>query len=144
MFAGMDPLRRVLLGSGRLPAELRAVVAAEETLVLEEGLTGSVTYRHFKAPGQRANWRKEAVSGAIAVTDVRLVVWAGRFKHIDVPHDHPLRAGIEVGADRPDRICFSYDAGAGNPSRSGRVEVKLRTPRAAHAADLLGRLAAGR
>jgi hypothetical protein len=69
--------------------------------------------------------------------------WPGRFKHIDVPHDHPLRAGIDVAAERPDRIRFAYDAGAANPSRSGTVEVRLRTARAAHVAELLGRLAAG-
>jgi hypothetical protein len=135
-------LRRVLLGSGELPADLRAALAAEEHLVLEEGLPGSVTYRNFRAAGQFAAWRKNAVSGAIAVTDQRLVVWAGRFKHIDLPHDHPVRAGIKVAAERADRICFGYDAGATNTSISGQVEVRLRTRQAADIAGLLGRLAA--
>jgi hypothetical protein len=134
--------RRVLVGSGQLPADLRAAVAAEERLVLEEGLAGSVTYRNFRAPGQFAAWRKNAVSGAIAVTDQRLVVWAGRFKHIDVPHDHQVRAGIEVTAERPDRIRFGYDAGATNTSLSGHVEVRLRTRQAVDIAGLLDRLAA--
>jgi hypothetical protein len=135
-------LRRVLVGSGQLPGDLRATVAAEEQLVLEEGLPGSVTYRNFRAPGQFAAWRKNAVCGAIAVTDRRLVVWAGRFKHIDVPHDHPVRARIEVTAERPDRICFRYDAGATNTSLSGQAEVRLRTRQACDIAGLLDRLAA--
>ncbi|MGH3248360.1 MAG: hypothetical protein ACRDOI_19460 [Trebonia sp.] len=139
----MALLRRVLLGSGRLPAEVRVALAAEESLVLEEGLAGSATRRRFRVPGAYAGFRWDAVSGAIAVTDRRLVVWAGRFKHIDVPHDHPLRAAIDVTADRPGRICFAYDAGAGDPSRSGKVEVRLRTARAASVAELLGRLALG-
>jgi hypothetical protein len=139
----MSMLRRMLLGPGRLPDELRSALTAEDTLVLEEGLTGSVTYRNFRAPGQYAKWRKEAVSGAIAVTPGRLVVWAGRFKHIDVPHDHPLRDGIKVIAESAERICFAYDAGAGNPSRSGQVEVRLRVRQAAEVAGLLSRLAAG-
>jgi hypothetical protein len=125
--SGMGLLRRVFLGSGELPGDLRSAVAEEQPLVLEEGLAGSVTYRRFRAPGEYAGWRKDAVSGAIAVTGRRLVVWAARFKHIDVPHGHPLRAGIEVAAERPDRICIAYDAGAGKPLRSGRVEVRLRT-----------------
>lgn len=136
-------LRRLLLGSGQFPADLRSALTAEGAQVLEEGLVGSVTYRHFHAAGQHSNWRKEAVSGALAVTPQRLVVWAGRFKHIDVPHRHPAREGIYVCAERPDRICFGYDAGATNPSRSGRVEVRLRTSAAAEFADLLTRLAAG-
>lgn len=136
----MSLLRRVLLGSGQLPAELRSAVVAEEPLVLEEGLFGSVTYRHFPSPGE--NWRKDAVSGAVAVTGRRLVVWADQFKHIDVPHDDPLRAGIVVAAERPGRICFAYDVVTANRSRPGRVEVRLRTAQAAHVAELLGRLAA--
>ena len=139
----MGLLRRARLASGRLPVELRSSISAEELLVLAEGLPGSVTCRHYRAPGQYASWRKDPAAGTIAVTDRRLVVWAGKFKHIDVPHDHPLRAGIEVTADRADRICFGYDAGAANPARSGRVEVRLRTARAADIAGLLGRLAAG-
>jgi hypothetical protein len=139
----MNPLLRILLGSGQLPPELRAAVTAEETLFLEEGLTGSVTYRDFRIPGHgRGNWRKQAASGSIAVTRQRLVVWAFRYKHIDVPHDHPVRAGIAVTAEQPDRICFAYDAGATDPSRSGKVEVRLGTPNARQIAELLGQQAA--
>jgi hypothetical protein len=60
------------------------------------------------------------------------VVWTGRSKHIDVPLNHPLRAAIEVSYDPPDRVRFAYDAAAFGPSRSGQVEVRLRTPQAAH------------
>ena len=45
--------------------------------------------------------RKTRAFGAIAVTSQRLVVWAGRFEHIDVPHGHPLRAGVEVAVPQP-------------------------------------------
>jgi hypothetical protein len=137
------PSLRLLLGSGQLPPELRDAVAAEQPLVLAEGLAGSITYRRFRAPGRYSWWRKTRAFGAIAVTSQRLMVWAGRFEHIDVPHRHPLRAGVEVAADRPDRLCFAYDAGATNPTRSGRVEVRLRTAQAQDLAALLARLAEG-
>lgn len=133
----MNPFLRLLLGSGRLPEQIRAELAAGGIVLLEEGLTGSVTYRRFRAPGQRANWRKQAVTGAVAVGADRLVVWAGHFRHIDVPLAHPVRAAIEVRAERPDRVCFAYDAAATSPDRSGRVEVRLRTPRAEHIVRLL-------
>ena len=137
----MDLLRRALLGSGALPADVRVAITAEEALVVEEGLTGSVTRRRVRAPGQYTWLGWDVVAGAVAVTDRRLVVWAGRFKHIDVPHRHPLRAEIAVTADRPGRVCFTYGAGAGHPSVSGRVEVRLRTARAAEITELARRLA---
>jgi hypothetical protein len=54
-----------------------------------------------------------------------------------VPLDHPLRAAIEVSLYPPDRVCFAYNAEAFGPSRSGQVEVRLRTPHAARIVELL-------
>jgi hypothetical protein len=139
----VNPLRRLLLGSGRLPDDLRTAIAAEGPLLTEEGLPGSVTYRNYRAPGERAALRKEATTGAFAITGERLVVWAGGLRHIDVPHAHPQRATIDVTVDRPGRVCFGCDADATDPARSGRVEVRLRTQQASRVAELLGQLAAG-
>ncbi|WP_018636472.1 hypothetical protein [Parafrankia elaeagni] len=133
----MNPLRRILLGAGQLPAPLRDELEAEKLVLLAEGLPGSITYRHYRAPGQRSNWRKEAVTGAIAVTALRLVVWAGRGKNIDVPLAGPFLAAIEIGLESPNQVRFAYDAGKFSPVRSGAVEVRLRTPRAADVVALL-------
>ncbi|WP_035928362.1 hypothetical protein [Pseudofrankia saprophytica] len=133
----MNPVRRMLLGAGQLPADLRASLESEDLVLVEEGLTGSITYRNYRAPGQRSSWRREAVSGAIAISAGRLVVWAGRGKHIDVPRAGVFLAAIDIGVEPPDRVRFAYDAGKFNPTRSGTVEVRLRTPRAAHVAELL-------
>ncbi|MEV0779469.1 hypothetical protein ACIBLA_20670 [Streptomyces sp. NPDC050433] len=133
----MNPLLRVLLGSGKLPDELRAALVAEQPVLLEEGLTGSVTYRRYRAPGEWASYEKKSVVGAVVVTPRRVVVWAGRFKHVDVPLNHQLLASIEVKAETPDRVSFAYDAGRTNPAKSGQVEVRLRTPQARRIAELL-------
>jgi hypothetical protein len=44
----VNPLR-LLLGSGRLPAQIRAELAHDDVVLLEEGLVGSVTRRHYRA-----------------------------------------------------------------------------------------------
>jgi len=134
---GMNPLRRKLAGAGRLSDNLRAALTAEGLLLLEEGLAGSITYRSYRAPGSRSSLRKEATSGAIAVTTQRLVIWAGGGKSIDIPLHHPFRAALKVSIEQPGRICFSYDAGRFRPDRSGTVEVRLRTAQATRIADLL-------
>lgn len=133
----MNLLRRLLTGSGRLPAELRAELEEDEPVLLEEGLAGSITLRHYRAPGKRASWKKRAISGAIAVTRHRLVVWAGGERHIDIPLADPRRSAIDVVAETPERVCFAYDAGAFDDRRAGQVEVRLRTPQAARIAELL-------
>jgi len=130
-------------GKGRLPESLRASLAGadEDMLVLLEDLPATITYRHFRAYGEYSLWKREWTRGAIAITDQRLVVWAGAFLHIRFPHAHPLRARIGVSAKRADRVCFRYHAGITNPSLRGHVEVRLHTSWAAGIADLLSRLA---
>ena len=110
--------------------------------MLEEELPGSVTYRNYRTPGRYSKLRKHGVMGSIALTDRRLLVWANHVKHVNVPHHDPLRAGIKVRVDQPDRICVSYDAGTGDPGMSGQVEVRLRTTRASTIAWLCRDLAA--
>ncbi|MFE9322100.1 hypothetical protein ACIHDR_32910 [Nocardia sp. NPDC052278] len=85
-------------------------------------------------------WERREVSGAIAVTvGRRVLVWAGRFKHIDVPMTHPLWAAIEFRLDRPDRVCFVYDPATTDPPEPERVEVRLRTSQAKQLAQLMTR-----
>ncbi|WP_218022235.1 hypothetical protein [Nocardia amamiensis] len=85
-------------------------------------------------------WERRAVSGAIAVTvGGRVLVWAGRFKHIDVPMTHPLWANIEFRIDRPNRVCFAYDPATTDPGEPERVEVRLKTLQAKQLAELMPR-----
>ncbi|MGQ4600192.1 hypothetical protein, partial [Nocardia sp. R6R-6] len=82
----------------------------------------------FRSSGRLVEWERQPVSGAIAVTaGRRVMVWAGRFKHIDVPMTHPLWATIEFSVDRPNRVCFGYDPAVTDPGQSERVEVRLKT-----------------
>ncbi len=134
----MGFLRRLLLGPGRFPDDLRGVLLAENLLLLDEGLHGSITYRDYRAPGRRASLEKRATSGAIAVTSRRLVVWTGRSKHIDVPLRDSLRHAIQVVAETQEKVCFGYDPSLFQPATSGRVEVRLKPARAAEIVALLG------
>jgi hypothetical protein len=132
----MNPFRRILLGTGCLPDELRGEVMAEGVLLLEEGLRGSVTYRHYRAPGRRANWSKSGLYTALAVTSARVVVASERGKTVDCPRDQD---GMEVSTDGPDRLLLVFDAAKLSHQRSGRVEVRLRLPDAQRAVVAIGK-----
>ncbi|HUN31601.1 MAG TPA: hypothetical protein VMU95_06230 [Trebonia sp.] len=121
-----------------------AALDSEEILLVEEGLHANVTYRDPKGPGHFVRLRTESGTGTIVVTDRHLLVWAGGFKHIHVPHYHPVRQAIEVTKESPDTLCLSYDPDASGSALSGRVEVRLDTSQAEHIAGLLGRLAGGK
>lgn len=135
----MGFFRRLLFGSGRLPRMVRDQVAGEDVLLLEEDLGGSITYRHYKAPGKRARLKKVGIAGAFCVTDRRLLVWGARAKLVDVPRDDNRFAAIEVEAEEPDRVLFAWEAGLFHDNRSGRVEVRLHPVKADQVVALVKR-----
>jgi hypothetical protein len=113
---------------GRIDEPLRSELASEGIYLLEERLWGTVTYRDYRAPGRYSSFRKELVRGAVVITSRRFLVWTGRAKHVNVPLRPPLP--VAVALDGPERVVVGYDAGRFRPERSGRVEIRLRTPSA--------------
>jgi hypothetical protein len=141
-------------GSGRFPAELHAEFQAEGLVLLEEELACSVSYTGYRGPHLPHGSGRQQMLAAIAVTRQRLMIWTGRSKHVDLPHQHPMRDVIGVSLEAPgrvlfdadagafhpapaDRVMFEYDAGAFRPDRSGRVTVCLCTPQAFRVAEAL-------
>ena len=87
------------------------------------GLRGSITYRHYRAPGERSNWSKEAIRAALVVTDRRLGVFArsrpivnvafddARFTYLDLRVEHASLAIEVVSRDEPVQyLCGEFVA----------------------------------
>lgn len=106
-------------------------------MILEEGLSGSVTFTDYRGPHFPAGSGEQPILGAIAVTRKRFVVWTGDSKHMDLPHDDPLRSRTRVSLEGPNRVRFDYDASTYVPNRSGQVSVLLATPHAARIVEFL-------
>ena len=83
----MTLFANLLLGNGRLQPQLRAALESEGLVTLEEERSGSVRYRHFKAPGRRSHGKVSPQRIALAISEHRLVVYcrSGRAKLIDTP-----------------------------------------------------------
>jgi hypothetical protein len=74
-----------LFGVGKIPAEWRATIESEGIVLMDEGIGGMVTYRDFRSPGRRAIWKKSAFSGAMALTENRLLALQFSNPVINVP-----------------------------------------------------------
>lgn len=133
----MNPFKRVFFGSGRLPKMVRDQVAGEDVQLLAEGLTGTITFRKYREPGKRSRLKKVGVSGAVCVTDKRLLVWGARGKLVDVPREDERFGAIEVEAEEPDKVLFAWEASLFHDNRSGRVEVRLHPVAAEHLVELV-------
>ena len=117
--------RRWRAARGTLPNALRAELEGEGLVLVEERIEGTVTYRAYEALGQRPRSGVQATVAALALTSKRLVVRGTQCVQLDAP------PGILTVSDEAGELVLAYDAGDLYPTRSGSVELRLRTPRAA-------------
>jgi len=137
-------LAKLLLGSGTLKPQLREALESEGLVLIEEGLTGSVRYARFRAPGRYHDGKITGVRVGLGISEERLVVYShsGRAKLLDTAFTSPNVAMLDVSLKDDDRIAIRVDYDHGDvPNISGEITIVARTPNAATVVDeLSGRL----
>jgi len=127
-------LAKLLLGSGTLKPDLRAALESEGFVRIEEGLTGSVRYEHFRAPGRYHHGKITGVRVGLGISEQRIVVYShsGRAKLVDTRFADPRATMLDVALDRDDRVAIGVDYDRGDvPKVSGQITIMVRTPDAA-------------
>jgi hypothetical protein len=136
----MSFFAKLLLGNGKLRPQLLAAVESEGVVTLEEGLPGSVRYRHFKAPGRRHHGKVTPERIALAITEQRLVVYcrSGRAKLIDSVFSDPRWTAAEISVKGDDTVSIRIDYDRLDvPRVSGQIEIRAKTPSAANIVEQL-------
>lgn len=123
-------LTRLLLGDGKLKPELRAALEAEGLVLVEEGLFGWITYRHFKAPGRRFNGKVAGERLALAISEQRFVVYcrSGTVDLIDSPFTEPNLRALEVSLEGSNKVALRIDYDVIDaPKVSGQLTIRAKT-----------------
>jgi hypothetical protein len=118
-------IKRWLASRGGMPAKLKAELEGEGLELLEEHLDGEVRYRAYSAMGQRPQSAHQPTKASLALTPRRLVVHGTQSFRLEAPPG-PVSSSVP----EPGMLALSYEAGDIYESRSGSVEIRLRTPRA--------------
>jgi hypothetical protein len=133
LFAGLP-----VAGPGVLSGGLRDGLVADGLRFLAEDLPGVMVFRRYRAPGQRIFRRTVPVRGAVGVSRSRLVVWAAGAKRVDLAFaDARWDAALDVSVDRAGRLRVVASVTPFHPDRSGRIEYRFTTDRAAGIVALL-------
>jgi len=131
-------LGKLLLGNGTLAPKLRTELESEGLVLIEEGLSGSVRYDHFKAPGRYHDGKVTPERMGIGVSEERVAVYckSGRVKLIDTAYSNPRLEMVDVSLSDDGRVAFRIDYDRGDvPRVSGLVTVRVQTPNAARIVD---------
>ena len=128
----MGFLARLLLGNGSLRPALRAELEQEGLVLVADGLSGSLRYAHFKAPGKRFHGKVTPVRVGVGLSQERIVVYghSGRAKFVDTPYSSPRWAIVEIVAEA-ERVEFRVDYDKDDDPRfAGRLTIRVTTPEA--------------
>ncbi|PYS25941.1 MAG: hypothetical protein DMF72_00090 [Acidobacteria bacterium] len=119
-----------LFGVGKVPKLLNDTLRIEGIVASDEGISGSVTYRDFRAPGKYFSWRKQAFVGSIVVTNVRLVALMYSNFAVNVPFSDERIRRLQISVEGSDRLLIVFDPSVFHDDWSGTIEYRFRTPRA--------------
>jgi hypothetical protein len=119
-----------LFGVGKIPRQLSSTLQAEGIVLLDEGIAASVTYLDFRAPGKYSNWRRSWFTGAIALTQVRLVALQYSNMAINVPVTDERIRSLRFSVEEPATLVVAFDPALFHPDWSGTMEYRFRTSQA--------------
>lgn len=126
-----------IAGPGRLPDELRSQLMSEGIAVLAEDLPGTMSYHRYRVPGQQIGNATRRVRGTLAVSRLRLLIWAAGDKRVDMPFRHPAWEGVDIPVDDGGWLRVGVGVSVFGADRSGRIVLRLRTEQAGAVAALL-------
>ena len=136
----MGLFTKLLLGNGTLKPKLREALESEGVVLIEEGLTGSIRYANFKAPGRRYKGKITGECFGLGISEQRLALYcrSGRVKLIDQPFTEPRLSALDVSLDGEDRVALLIDYDRAEvPKVSGQMTIHARTPNAASVVEEL-------
>ncbi len=137
----MGFLAKLLGGKGAaFRPQLRATLESEGLVLIEEGLSGSVRYKKFRAPGKVFDGKIVPQTICLAISEQRLAVYghSGRVKLVDTAFDNPQLGMLDVSLKDAGRLAIvvDYDKG-GVPKVSGQITIVAKTANAAAIVEAL-------
>jgi hypothetical protein len=119
-----------LFGLGKIPKQLRATFESEGLLLHDEGLSGSLTYLDFRAPGKRFTWRRQWFTASVVLTQIRIVALQYSNFAINVPFVDERVRKMRFSVEAESTLLVAFDAGLFHSDWSGTIEYRFQTPQA--------------
>ena len=119
-----------LFGIGKIPEQYQIALQTEGIALADEGIKGSVTYRNFRSPTRRANWKRQWYTASIILTKARLVAFAYSNQIIDAPLNDERFRRLQFSLENETTLLIAFDASLFHNDWSGTIEYRFKTPRA--------------
>lgn len=126
-----------LFGVGKILEPVLAELRSEEIIASDEGLKSSLTYKNFRAPGRYSNWKRRWFSGAIILTNKRLILQQYSQPVINLELTDERLQKIKLSLETEDTLLFEFEPHLFLENSSGDIEWRTRTPQARRIFEML-------
>jgi hypothetical protein len=116
-----------IFGVGKIPWQLSSTLKIEGIVLLDEGISGSVTYLNFRAPGKYSSWRRQWFTGSIALTQARLLGLQYANPIINVPVTDERLRSMRFSVEGGNTLLVAFDPALFHNDWSGTIECRFRT-----------------
>jgi hypothetical protein len=115
-------------GLGKIPAAANFEYAAEGIVLADEGFKGTATFRNFRSPQRITNWKRQWITAAIVLTNVRLAAFQYSAPIIDVPLADARFRELQFACEPDGAMLVRFDASLFHRDWSGTIEYRFFTP----------------
>jgi len=133
-----ETLLHRLFGLGKLPRKYAPALQGEGIVLIDEGIGGSVTYKHFRAPGRRYGWKKSWFTGCLVLTGQTFAAFAWTRPLIRVPLEDKRLSELQCSVQDGGTLLIVFEASLFSDKRTGKVKVRFRTAKAKQFLEQLG------
>ena len=126
----MGNLLHRLFGFGKIPRRMLPILEQEGIVLRDEGISGSIIYRNFRAPGRRYFRRRNWFTGSIVLTGERFAAFMFSRPIINVPLEDKWLGELDCSLKDETTLCVRFDPAAFHEGWSGSIECRFRTPQA--------------
>jgi hypothetical protein len=119
-----------LFGLGRIPRQVRPVVASEGIVVADEGIGGWLITKHVNGPGRRHRNRAEGFTGCLVVTKKRILSYTYGRRQINISVDDPRVTELQVALPKAQTLSIAFESAVFREDWRGVMEFRFNTERA--------------
>ncbi len=116
-----------LFGIGKFPKTMVPTLQKEGIVFEDQGLSGSVIFRKFRAPGRRYSYRKSGFVGSLVITNLRFAAFAFSKPLVNLPLKKDKLDLLKLSVPKKNKFCMTFNAGDFHEGWKGTVECRFTT-----------------
>lgn len=119
-----------MFGMGKIPKKTAPILESEGIQLADEGLSGGLTYRKFRAPGRYHSYRHVLFAGSLVITNKRFIAFAFKKPVVNIMLKDKKLLRLDISVPESCVLLIRFDVSDFHETWSGNIECRYDTCKA--------------